>query len=73
MRQRGGPQQGLEIEKAERRRQRLIRLDTAFEALQSVMHEIEGTVEGAYGSREMAIAGTHVETAWLWAREALED
>lgn len=72
MKQRGGPQQGLEAERAERRLMRYAKLEECFKALQSVLHELEGTVEGDYATREMAIAGTHLDTAWLWAREALE-
>jgi hypothetical protein len=69
----GTPQQGLEIEKAERARARRAKLESAFTALESVMHELEGSVSGSYSTREMQIAGTHLETAWLWAREALEE
>ena len=67
------PQQGLEAEKAERRRARRVRLEAGFAALQTLLHELEGTQSGDYGTREMSIAGTHLDTAWLWAREALEE
>jgi hypothetical protein len=72
MRSQGNPQQGLEAEKAERKRIRRQKLDDAFTVLEVVMHELEGSVSGDYGTREMAIAGTHLDTAWLWAREALD-
>jgi hypothetical protein len=68
----GNPQQGAEAEKAERRRLRRIRLDEAFTALETLLHELEGTVSGDYSTREMRVAGDHLDTAWLWAREAAE-
>jgi hypothetical protein len=71
MRPQGNPQQGPEAEKAERRRARRERLDEAFTTLDALLHELEGTQSGNYSTRDMAIAGTHLETAWLWAREAL--
>jgi hypothetical protein len=73
MRQRGGPQQGLEAEKAERRRLRLAKMEDAFTELESLLHELEGTQSGDYSTREMSIAGNHLDTARLWAREALEE
>ena len=73
MRKQGNPQQGHEAEKAELHRRRMIRLEEGFSALQGLLHELEGSQSGAYGTREMAIAGTHLETAWLWAREAIEE
>jgi hypothetical protein len=73
MRSHGNPQQGLEAEQAERRRVRRVALDSAFENLAQILHQVEGTTSGSYSTREMAIAGTHLETAWLWAREALEE
>ena len=73
MRQRNGnPQQGHEAENAERRRLQRVALDAAFEQLEQILHQMEGTQSGSYGTREMAIAGTHLETAWLWAREAID-
>ena len=72
MRQHGNPQQGIEAERAERRRARRARLDEAFTALEILLHELEGTVSGDYSTREMRIAGDHLDTAWLWAREAAE-
>lgn len=73
MRERGGPQQGLEAEKAERRRMRRARLDEAFKGVESLLHELEGSMSGDYGTREMALAGNYLDTALLWAREALEE
>jgi len=72
MRSQGNPQQGHEAENAERRRHRRIALDAAFEQLEAIMHQLEGTQSGSYNTREMRQAGVHLETAWLWAREALE-
>jgi hypothetical protein len=72
VRQHGNPQQGIEAEKAERRRARRLALDTAFEQMETVLHQLEGTVSGDYSTREMRIAGDHLDTAWLWAREAAE-
>jgi hypothetical protein len=68
VKQRGGPQQGLEAEKRQRYEARLARLEEAFGVLESTLEEVVGI-----GSREMSIATTHLQTAWLWAREALEE
>ena len=51
---------------------RLQRLREAFTALRDVLHEIDGTSAGdeRFGSRRMAIAGTNLETAELYAGKA---
>lgn len=72
MRPLGNPQQGHEAELAERRRVRQAALEVAFHRLEVTLHELEGTQSGDYGTREMRQAGVHLETAWLWAREAID-
>jgi len=64
----GKPQQGHEIEKARLKEARRLKLEEAFEALETALPEIVGA-----SGREMEIATTHLQTAWLWAREALEN
>jgi hypothetical protein len=71
MREHGGPQQGLEAEKAERRKLRRAKLDDAFKEVEAILHELDGSVSGDYGTREMMMAANHLDTALLWAREAL--
>jgi hypothetical protein len=72
MRSHGNPQQGHEAENAERRRIRQQALEVAFEQIEAILHQLEGTQSGEYGTREMRQAGIHLETAWLWAREAID-
>jgi len=72
MRPHGNPQQGHAAENAERRRVRQAALEAAFEQMETTLHMLEGTQSGEYGTREMRQAGVHLETAWLWAREAID-
>jgi hypothetical protein len=53
---------------------RLARLHEAYLAFCAALHELDGTQADAerYGTREMAVAGTHADTAYLWARQAIE-
>ncbi|RWP05093.1 hypothetical protein [Mesorhizobium sp.] len=50
----------------------LTALAEAADALYSAMHDAEGSTRGDYGfqSRRMSIAGTHLETALMFARKA---
>jgi hypothetical protein len=52
---------------------RLADLAEAFRLLTEAMHRMDGTQPGnPMGGREMAVAKTHIDTAWLWAKEAVE-
>ena len=54
-------------------RARLAELAEAFARFSDTLHKFDGTQSGApFGSRDMAVAYTHLQTAWLWAREAVE-
>jgi len=54
-------------------KERLGQLAEAFDLLQEVLHKMDGTQSGnPYGGREMAIAATHLDTSYLWAKEAVE-
>jgi hypothetical protein len=51
---------------------RLRKLIEAEKAFRLVLHELDGTTEGSRpGNRRMAIAFTHLETAMLWAGNAI--
>jgi hypothetical protein len=51
---------------------RLDRIKEGFTALRDLLHELDGTSAGdeRFGSRLMALAGTHIETAELYAKKA---
>ena len=68
----GTPQQGHAAENAERIRVRQMALEAAFEELEMILHQLEGTQSGDYATHEMRQAGIFLETAWLWAREAID-
>lgn len=66
-------------ELTDRQQLHLAELNQAVEALYRVMHEAEGSAppehlypgyEHQFQSRRMAIAGTHIETALMFARRA---
>jgi hypothetical protein len=51
---------------------RLQKLLEAERAFRLVLHELDGTTEGSRpGNRRMAVAFTHLETAILWAGNAI--
>jgi hypothetical protein len=52
---------------------RLADLAEAFRVLTESLHKCDGTMPGnPMMTREMAIAKSHLDTAWLWAKEAVE-
>jgi len=54
-------------------KKRLGQLAEAFGLLQEVLHNLDGTSPGnPFGGREMAIAATHLDTSYLWAKEAVD-
>ena len=58
---------------AETIRKRLEGLREAFQIVADEMHRCDGTQpDSQMGGRDMGIAKSHLETAWLWAREAIE-
>jgi len=70
----GGPQQGHAAEQAAHRQARRDRMEAAYEALEALLHELEGTQAGSpFSTREMAICASYLDTSWLWAREALKE
>jgi len=54
-------------------RARLIQLAEAFQLTVDEMHKFDGTQPGAeFGGNEMRAAHHFINTAWLWAKEAIE-
>jgi len=52
---------------------RLAELASAFKATEDAMHKFDGTGSGeSFGVPEMREAHRFLETAWLWARSAIE-
>ena len=52
---------------------RLAELAAAFKATEDAMHRFDGTASGEnFGVPEMREAHRFLETAWLWARSAIE-
>ena len=53
---------------------RLAELSEAFRALLEVLHKCDGTQPGnPFGMRGMAVAKTYLDTAWLWAKDTVEE
>jgi len=70
----GDPQQGHAAEQAAHRKARRDRMEAAFATLQDLMHELEGSSSGSpFMTHEMIVCGDYLDTAWLWAREALKE
>jgi len=54
-------------------KRRLEGLREAFQIVADEMHRCDGTQpDSQMGGKDMAVAKTHLETAWLWAKEAVE-
>jgi hypothetical protein len=52
---------------------RVAAIAEAFLAARVAMHAADGTQPGnPMGGREMRIAADHLDTAWLWAKHAVE-
>lgn len=52
---------------------RLAELAEAFDVVANLLHKFDGTQEGAsYGTPGFIGASQHLNTAWLWAKETLE-
>jgi hypothetical protein len=52
---------------------RLSDLSEGFQFLTEIMHGLDGTQPGnPMGGREMQVAKQYLDTAWLWAKEAVE-
>jgi len=55
-------------------KKRLENLEQAFAMAAEEMHRCDGTQpDSPMGNRDMAIAKTNLDTAWLWARKAVEE
>jgi hypothetical protein len=52
---------------------RIAELALAFKMVEDEMHRYDGTTPGNdFGMPEMRVAHQHLETAWLWAKQAVE-
>lgn len=52
---------------------RLAELEAAFQAASDAMHKFDGTQPDAgFGTFEMRQAAVSLQTAWFWAKEAIE-
>lgn len=52
---------------------RLAELAEAFDTVNNALHKFDGTQPGAeFGMEGFRTARQHLNTAWLWARETLE-
>lgn len=53
---------------------RLVELDEAFQIAFETLHKFDGTqADAPFGVQDMAIAGRYLQTAYLWAKRAVEE